>query len=81
MTPSYAETLRPTTSESTVAAPATEPPLGITRAPALNGNPVGERIELARYSIPAGERVLYGQRSQRRRPLSAGGTGRPRPVI
>ena len=62
MTPSYAETLRPTTSESTVAAPATEAPLGITRAPALNGNPVGERIELARYSVPARERVLYGQR-------------------
>ena len=37
MTPSYAETLRPTTSESTAAAPATEAPLGITRAPALNG--------------------------------------------
>ena len=35
MTPSYAETLRPTTSESTAAAPATEAPLGITRAPAL----------------------------------------------
>ena len=27
-----------------------------------NGNPVGERVELARYTIPAGERVLYGQR-------------------
>ena len=27
-----------------------------------NGNPVGERIELARYTVPAGERVLYGQR-------------------
>ena len=27
-----------------------------------NGNPVGERIELARYSVPVGERVLYGQR-------------------
>ena len=27
-----------------------------------NGNPVGERVELARYVVPAGERVLYGQR-------------------
>ncbi len=27
-----------------------------------NGNPVGERIELARYSVPVAERVLYGQR-------------------
>jgi hypothetical protein len=28
-----------------------------------NGNPVGERIELGRYSVPAaGERVIYGQR-------------------
>jgi hypothetical protein len=27
-----------------------------------NGNPVGERTELARYTIPSGERVLYGQR-------------------
>jgi hypothetical protein len=27
-----------------------------------NGNPVGERIELARYTVPAGQRVLYGQR-------------------
>ena len=62
MAPSYAETLRPTTSEPTAAAPATEAPLGITRAPALNGNPVGKRTELGRYTITAGERVLYGQR-------------------
>ena len=27
-----------------------------------NGNPVGERVELARYTLPGGERVLYGQR-------------------
>lgn len=27
-----------------------------------NGNPVGERTELGRYTVPAGERVLYGQR-------------------
>ena len=27
-----------------------------------NGNRVGQRVELARYTIPAGERVLYGQR-------------------
>lgn len=27
-----------------------------------NGNPVGERIELVRYTVPAGQRVLYGQR-------------------
>ena len=27
-----------------------------------NGNTVGERTELARYSVPSGERVLYGQR-------------------
>jgi hypothetical protein len=27
-----------------------------------NGNRVGERVELARYTIPAGERILHGQR-------------------
>ena len=27
-----------------------------------NGNRVGQRVELARYRISAGERVLYGQR-------------------
>jgi len=27
-----------------------------------NGNPAGERTELARYTTPSGERVLYGQR-------------------
>ena len=27
-----------------------------------NGNRVGQRVELARYTIPAGERVLHGQR-------------------
>ena len=27
-----------------------------------NGNRVGQRVELARYTIAAGERVLYGQR-------------------
>jgi hypothetical protein len=27
-----------------------------------HGNPVGERVELARYTLPAGERILYGQR-------------------
>jgi hypothetical protein len=27
-----------------------------------SGNPVGERTELARYTIGSGERVLYGQR-------------------
>jgi hypothetical protein len=27
-----------------------------------NGSPVGERIELACYTVPAGQRVLYGQR-------------------
>jgi hypothetical protein len=27
-----------------------------------NGNSVGERTELARYTVPVGERVLYGQR-------------------
>lgn len=25
-------------------------------------NPVGERIELGRYTVPIGERILYGQR-------------------
>ena len=24
--------------------------------------PTGERVELARYTVPAGERILYGQR-------------------
>ena len=27
-----------------------------------NGNRVGERVELGRYRVPAGERILYGQR-------------------
>jgi hypothetical protein len=27
-----------------------------------NGNPVGERTELARYTVSSEERVLYGQR-------------------
>jgi hypothetical protein len=27
-----------------------------------NGNPVGQRVELGRYTVPAGERILYGQR-------------------
>ena len=27
-----------------------------------DGNRVGERVELASYTVPAGERVLYGQR-------------------
>jgi hypothetical protein len=27
-----------------------------------NGNRVGGRVELGRYRIPAGERILYGQR-------------------
>jgi hypothetical protein len=27
-----------------------------------NGNPVGERVELARYTVPTGERIVYGQR-------------------
>jgi hypothetical protein len=27
-----------------------------------NGNPVGRRTELARYTVPAGPRILYGQR-------------------
>ena len=27
-----------------------------------NGNPIGERVELARYTISAGERIIYGQR-------------------
>ena len=27
-----------------------------------NGNRAGQRVELARYIIPGGERVLYGQR-------------------
>jgi hypothetical protein len=27
-----------------------------------DGNAVGQREELARYSVPSGERILYGQR-------------------
>ncbi len=27
-----------------------------------NGNPVGQRVELGRYTVPGGERILYGQR-------------------
>jgi hypothetical protein len=43
------------------------------------GNPVGERTELARYTIPSGERVLYGQRVNgvvRVIDVPAGGGGR-----
>jgi len=52
MTPSYAETLRATTGDSAAATPAMQAPLGITCAPALNGNHVGQRVELGRYTIP-----------------------------
>lgn len=44
-----------------------------------NGNPVGERMEIARYTVPVGERVLYGQRVNgvvRVTDVSAGGRGR-----
>ncbi len=44
-----------------------------------NGNPVGERTELARYTVPAGQRVLYGQRVNgvvRVTDVPAGGRGR-----
>jgi len=44
-----------------------------------NGNPVGERIELARYTIAVGQRVLYGQRVNgvvRVTDVPAGGRGR-----
>jgi hypothetical protein len=27
-----------------------------------NAGPLGQRVELARYSVPEGERILYGQR-------------------
>ena len=27
-----------------------------------NGNPIGERVELGRYRVPEGERIIYGQR-------------------
>jgi hypothetical protein len=27
-----------------------------------HSNPIGERVELARYTVPTGERILYGQR-------------------
>jgi len=27
-----------------------------------NGNPVGERVELGRYRVPEGERIICGQR-------------------
>ena len=27
-----------------------------------NGNPVGQRVELGRYRVPEGERIIYGQR-------------------
>jgi hypothetical protein len=44
-----------------------------------NGNPVGERVELARYTVRGGERVLYGQRVNgvvRVTDVPAGGLGR-----
>lgn len=33
-----------------------------TTEPARPPGRTGERVELARYTIPAGERILYGQR-------------------
>jgi hypothetical protein len=44
-----------------------------------NGNHVGKRVELARYTIPTGERVLHGQRVNgvvRVTDTPAGGRGR-----
>jgi hypothetical protein len=44
-----------------------------------NGNRVGERRELARYTIPSGERILYGHRINgvvRITDVPAGGRGR-----
>jgi hypothetical protein len=32
------------------------------QSPRAGGCVVGERVELARYIVPAGERVIYGQR-------------------
>ena len=31
-----------------------------------HGGPVGERVELARYTVPAGENILYGAARGRR---------------
>jgi hypothetical protein len=44
-----------------------------------NGNPVGQRVELARYRIKTGERILFGQRVEgvvRITDCPAGGSGR-----
>lgn len=44
-----------------------------------NGNRVGKRVELGRYTITAGERILYGQRVGgvvRVTDVPAGGRGR-----
>jgi hypothetical protein len=44
-----------------------------------NGNPVGERVELGRYRVSAGERVIVGQRVHgvvRIGDVPAGGRGR-----
>jgi hypothetical protein len=44
-----------------------------------NGNPVGERVELGRYRVSAGERVIVGQRVNgvvRVTDVPAGGGGR-----
>lgn len=59
----------------------TTPTVTVTRR---NGNPVGERVELARYAVPAGERVLYGQRVNgvvRVTDVPAGGRGRGRAYL
>ena len=45
----------------------------------LNGSAVGNRVELGRYTITAGERILYGQRVNgvvRVTDVAAGGRGR-----
>ena len=50
----------------------------VTKTP-RNGNPVGERVELGRYRIPAGERIVYSQRVDgvvRVTDVPAGGRGR-----
>jgi hypothetical protein len=47
-----------------------------------NGNPVGKRTELGRYTISSGERVLYGQRiSGRVRLTDNPARGRGRAVL
>jgi hypothetical protein len=46
-----------------------------------NGNAIGERVEIGRYNVQAGERILYGQRVQGVRVTDVPAHGRGRAYL